>query len=293
VKYEVVTVNREGIERRHQYATGDTLTLGDVVQLEGRYWLVEQVESPSDGAPARALAKPARYRLLLRHPAGSVEAGAFRRYRHDAPGLGHAFSTLEDGRPISWEVVDRRLARDGDGDPYVELIAERDFRELEDLPGHELEHALVQDSDLPPAAEAMFARAEEAGHFVELVALDPGEAPDWAEAEEYLEALVLEEIEDDLLVLAGVDPERDPHDTWLDTVKERLRSDLRLFRADIEGDHDRIEEWDFRGGRIFASVGTFDDEAEPDRGHGWMIRLLDAGVLAAAGFARIRKAQLS
>lgn len=293
VKYEIVTVNRAGIERRHQYATADELAPGDVVMLEGRYWLIERVETSNSDLRARAFAKPARYRLLLRHPTGRVEAGAFRRYRPDAPSLGHAFSTLEDGRPVSWEVIDRQLVRDADGEPYVELVAERDYRELEELPDHELEHALAaRESDLPPAAEAMFARAEEVGDYVELVALDPGEAPDWAEAEEYLDALVLEEIEDDLLVLSGVDPDRDPRDSWLDTVKERLRSDLERFRDDIEGDHDEIEEWDFGGGRIFASVGSWDDEADPDSGHGWMIRLLDGGVLAAAGFARIRKAQL-
>jgi hypothetical protein len=293
VRYEIVTVNRTGIERRHQYATGDELAPGDVVMLEGRHWLIERMETPNAGMPARAFAKPARYRLLLRHPSGRVEAGAFRRYRPDAPGLGHAFSTLEDGQPVSWEVVDRQLTRDAEGEPHVELLAERDYRELEELPDHELEHALAaRESDLPPAAEAMFARAEEAGDYVELVALDPGEAPDWAEAEEYLDALVLEEIEDDLLVLSGVDPDRDPRDSWLDTVKERLRSDLELFRGNIEADHDEIDEWEFSGGRIFASVGSWDDEADPDRGHGWMIRLLDSGVLAAAGFARIHKAQL-
>jgi hypothetical protein len=294
VRYEIVTVNHAGSERRHQYVTGDELTPGDVVQLEGRYWLIEQMEAPSAGTSARAFAKPARYRLLLRHPAGSVEAGAFRRYRPDAPGLGHAFTTLEDGQPVSWEVVDRQLARDADGEPYVELVAERDYRELEELPDHELEHALnAGQSGLSPAAEAMFARAEEAGNAVELVALDPGEAPDWTEAEEYLDALVLEEVEDDLLVLSGVDPNSDPRDSWLETVKERLRADLELFRQDIEGDHDEIEEWDFRGGRIFASVGSFEDEADPERGHGWMVRLFDGGVLTAAGFERIRKPQLN
>lgn len=288
VKYEIVTVNRTGIERRHQYTTGDALTPGDIVILEGRYWLIERVETP------RAFAKPARYRLVLRHPSGRMEAGTFRRYRPGAPGLGHAFSTLDDGQPVSWEVVDRQLARDAEREPYVELVAERDYRELEELPDHELEHALgAQESELPAAAEALFARAEEAGNAIELVALDPGEAPDWAEAEEYLDALVLEEVEDDLLVLSGVNPDRDPRDSWLETVKERLRSDLELFRADIEGDHDEIEEWDVRGGRIFASVGSFEDEADPDRGHGWMVRLLDGGVLAAAGFVRIRKAQLN
>jgi hypothetical protein len=292
LRYELV-VTRAGNERVFEYATEEELEPGDVVVRDGRHWLVERVETPNGGMPARAFAKLARYRLLLRHPTGRVEAGAFRRYRLDAPSLGHAFSTLEDGQPVSWQVVDRQLARDTEGEPYVELVAERDYRELEELPDHELEHALAaRESDLPPAAEATFARAEQAGYAVELVALDPGEVPDWAEAEEYMDALVLEEIEDDLLVLAGVNPDRDPRDIWLNTVKERLRADLEGFREDIEGDHDQIEEWDFRGGRIFASVGSFDDEADPDRGHGWMIRLLDAGVLAAAGFARIRKAQL-
>jgi hypothetical protein len=294
VRYEIVTVNRAGSERRHQYTTGDELRPGDVVLLEGRHWLLEEVEAHDDGATNRAFAKPARYRLLLRHPSARVEAGAFRRYRPDAPNLGHAFTTLEDGQPVSWEVVDRQLARDAEGEPYVELVAERDYRELEELPDHELEHALTaRDSGLPPSAEAMFARAEESGNAVELVALDAGEAPDWAEAEEYLAALVLEEVEDDLLVLSGVEPNRDPRDSWLDTVKKRLRADLDLFRRDIEGDHDEIEEWDFRGGRIFASVGSFEDEADPDKGHGWMVRLFDGGVLTAAGFERIRKAQLN
>jgi hypothetical protein len=63
-------------------------------------------------------------------------------------------------------------------------------------------------------------------------------------------------------------------------------------RADVEGDHKEIEEWEFRDGRVFASVGSMSDEAHPDRGHGWMCRLADAGALAAAGFVRVRKADL-
>jgi hypothetical protein len=289
-KYEIVRVSRGTRERRSQYTTEDEVAPGEVVVLEGRYWLIERVETAEEGA--RAFAKPARYRLLLRHPDGRVESGALRRYRPDAPTLGHTFSTLESGSAISWEVVDRQLARDEEGEPYVELTATRDYGEAEDLPDHELEHALARGANLPPAAEATFARAGQAGYFIELVALDPGEAPDWAEAAEYLDALVLEEIEDDLLDLSGVDTGGTSNETWLATVKERLRSDLQRFRDDIEGDHDEIEEWDVDGGRIFASVGTFEDEADPDSGHGWMIRLLDAGVLSAAGFARIRKAAL-
>jgi hypothetical protein len=291
LKYEVVTLNRAGIEHRHEFVTADELTPGDVLLLAGRYWLVERVDK--EATPAHAFAKPSRYRLLLGHPDGRIEAGAFRRYRPDAPTIGHAFSTLEDGQPIGWEVRERRLAHDADGEPYIELVAERDYSELEEIPNHELEHALARpNDDLSEAAQAMFARAEEAGLAVELVALDPGEAPDWAEANEYLDALVLDEVEDDLLVLCGVDPDRDPRDTWLTTVQERLRSDLEAFRRDIEGDHDEIEEWNFQGGRIFASVGSFEDEADPDKGHGWMVRLYDGEVLGAAGFERVKKASL-
>ncbi len=127
---------------------------------------------------------------------------------------------------------------------------------------------------------------------MELVALDAGEAPDWDEAERYIDALILEEIEDDLLEQCGVHPDRDPRDAWLDTVKERLRFDLASFRADVEGDRDEIEEWEFLGGRVLASVGSFDDESDPNSGHGWMCRLVDSGVLAAAGFVRVRKSSL-
>ena len=145
---------------------------------------------------------------------------------------------------------------------------------------------------LPEAATATLSRAETAGLLVELVALDPGERPDWDEARRYIDALVLEEIEDDLLELCGVDPARDPRETWLETVKERLRADLESFRGDIEGDLDEIEEWDFLDGRIFAAVGSFDDQADPLSGFGWLCRLVDAGALAAAGFQRVRKAEL-
>ena len=75
-------------------------------------------------------------------------------------------------------------------------------------------------------------------------------------------------------------------------MKARLREDLRRFREDIESDHDQIEEWDFRDGRIFASIGSFDDQASPDSGHGWLSRLVDSSASAAAGFSRVRQAQL-
>jgi hypothetical protein len=116
--------------------------------------------------------------------------------------------------------------------------------------------------------------------------------PTGDEARRYIDSLILEEVEDDLLELCGVDPDRDPPETWLDTVRERLRADLESFRADVEGHHDEIEEWDFLDGRVFAAVGSYDDEADPDVGYGWLSRLVDAGALGAAGFRRVRKAEL-
>ena len=288
VEYQLVHVNRVGHERTHPYLSETQLSEGDLLHFEGRDWLVDAVE----GEPVRL--EPARYRLVLRHPDGHTEAGAFRRYRPDAPRIGHTFSTIVDGAPASWQVADDRLQRDEQGKPYRELTAERDYSEAEDSPGlpeHELEHALAREDDRDEAVAAL-ARAQDSGELVELVALEPGEAPDWDEADRYIDALVFEEIEDDLFELCGVDTRNDPQDTWLQTVKTRLHEDLRSFRADIEGGHDQIEEWDFRDGRIFASTGSFDDQANPDVGHGWLSRLVDSSASAAAGFTRVRKAQL-
>ena len=288
VEYQLVHVNRLGHELTHRYSSETELAEGDVLRVEGRDWLVDGLEGE------RAKLEPARYRLVLRHPDGRTEAGAFRRYRPDAPRIGHTFSTVVAGAPVSWQVADERLQRDEQGKPYLELTAERDYSEAEDgagLPEHELEHALAREDEQDEAVAAL-TRAEEAGQLVELVALEPGEAPDWAEAERYIDALIIDEIEDDLLVLCGVDPENDPRDGWIETVKARLREDLRRFREDIESDHDQIEEWDFRDGRIFASIGSFDDQASPDSGHGWLSRLVDSSASAAAGFSRVRQAQL-
>ena len=198
------TSNRLGHELTHPYSSETELAEGDVLRVEGRDWLVDGLEGE------RARLEPARYRLVLRHPDGRTEAGAFRRYRPDAPRIGHTFSTVVAGAPVSWQVADQRLQRDEQGKPYLELTAERDYSEAEDgagLPEHELEHALAREDEQDEAV-ATLTRAEEAGQLVELVALEPGEAPDWAEAERYIDALIIDEIEDDLLVLCGVDPER-------------------------------------------------------------------------------------
>ena len=295
--YEVVTRLPSGKERVQSYASDDPLAAGDVLRLGGRFWLLESIEEAQDEtAPPRAIAKPARYRIRLRHPDDREELGALRRIRPGSPRLGHAFTTLEQAQPISWQVVGEQLARDENGEPFLDLLAERDYAEAEEgeLADHELEHALAvrREEDLPPDAETTFAQAAAQGLDVELAALDPGEEPDWSESLRYIDSLVFEQIEDDLFEQCGVNVNSDRRETWLDTVKERLRSDLEAFRRDVEVEHDQIEEWDFRGGRIFVTVGSYEDEFDPDSGHGWMCRLTDSGALGIAGFARVRKYEL-
>jgi hypothetical protein len=292
ITYDVVTRSPDGSARVQEYATPDGLAPGAVLRLRGRYWLVEAIEESAERP--RAVAKPARYRLRLRHPEGREELGAIRRFGPGSPRLGHTLTTLEEGHPISWQVGAEQLARDEDGEPYLDLVAERDYAELEgEVPDHELEHTLERRLEgLPAEAEATLSRATELGLNMELVALEPGEVPDWAEAIRYVDALIFEEIEDDLFEQCGVDVDNDPRDTWLETVKERLRSDLDAFRTNIEGDHDQIEEWDFLDGRIFATVGSYEDEFDPNSGHGWMCRLTDSGALGIAGFERVRKPEL-
>jgi hypothetical protein len=281
--YEIVTRDRSGRKHIGPYNSEDALKPGSVVLLRGRYWLVERIEQ------SRAHTQPARYKLTLRHPDGRQEPGAFRRFRPDAPTVGHQLTTLEDGAPISWTVTEQRLVHDDAGEPFLESIAERDYAETESLPDHQLEHALERESDDTSAAAAMLTRATAPGSAIELVGLEGGQVPDWEEAVRYLDSLILEELEDDLLEQCGVNPRRDPQRTWLDKAKRRLRDDLESFRADIECNHDRVEEWDFHSGRIFAALGSFDDDANPVSSYGWMCRLVDAGVLQAAGFYRARK----
>jgi hypothetical protein len=292
IDYEVVVVSEDGHSHVHPFTAETELNPGSSVRFEGRDWLVDRVE-PGDGGPPRVILKPGRYRLVLRHPDGREEYGAFRRFRRDRPRVGHAFTTMEQGQPIAWQVLEERLVSDERGDPYLELIAERDYSEYEQLPDHELEHALARGDDgLPPAVATWLSAAESDGMAVELMALDAGEAADWPEAERFIDALVIDMVETDLLENCGVDIGRDPRETWLPAVKERLAADLASFRGDIEGDHDQIEEWEFTDGRIFASRGQEEDEKNPDSGHGWMCRLLDGGALTAAGFARVRRPAL-
>jgi DnaK suppressor protein len=242
----------------------------------------------SVGEPQRV---PSRFRLVLRQPCGTTESGAIRRLQPDSPRAGHTLTTLTAEGPASWTVVEERVERDERGVSFLAVYAERNYGEQDgSLPDHELEHELLRrGSEGWPLAR--IDKVVAVGLSAELVSLDPGGTPDWEKAERYLEALTLDTLGDDLLE-RFVDTRRDPQDRWLDTVKERLRADLASFRVDVDDEHDEIEEWEIAGRRIFVSIGDAEAESDPSRGHGWLVRLCDVGVLSAAGFTRIRQAEL-
>jgi len=72
----------------------------------------------------------------------------------------HQLTTIEDGAPVSCQIIDERIADGDEGEPYLESIAERDYAETESLPDHQLEHALERDEEGGAAAPAPLARAE-------------------------------------------------------------------------------------------------------------------------------------
>ena len=100
--YDVVASNRAGHERVHRYTADDPLAPGSAVRLEGRDWLIERIDETAD--PPRAIAKPGRYRMRLRHPDGREEIGAFRRFWSERPVEGHQVTPIEVGGPVSWFV---------------------------------------------------------------------------------------------------------------------------------------------------------------------------------------------
>ena len=289
VEYQLVHVNRLGHELTHAYSSETELAEGDLLRVEGRDWLVDGHRGRARTARARAL--PARAAPSGRAHGGRRLPPLPARRAADRPQLQHGRRRRARSAGRSPTSASQR---DEQGKPYLELTAERDYSEAEDapdLPEHELEHALARDDGRGRRRARRGPR--QSGQLVELVALEPGEAPDWAEAERYIDALVIEEIEDDLLVLCGVDPDNDPRDGWLDTVKARLREDLRRFR---DGHRERP--------RPDRGVGLprrprlrLDRQLRRPGEPGSRPRLAEpAGrrrrQLYAAGFSRVRQAQL-
>jgi hypothetical protein len=291
--YNVILPSRHGNAQahRHRLSTANDLRVGDVVRVTGGRWIVDELREA--GGEREARLEPARFRVVLLQPDGREEAGAVRRLRDDSLGVGHAFTTADETgtHRLRWDVVADRFVRDEGGRPLIEFVAEHGLHGRERVPDHELEHRFAQQGDLAEARAALeFATA--AGLAVELVELEPDRDPDWDEARALLEALVIEEVGEDLLERCGIKPERDLPETWIDLVRLRLRADLTSFRGDVEGPHRQIHEWHIGPRRVFASIGTWESEADPDSGHGWLCRLVDGDVLGAAGFVRLREIEL-
>ena len=131
----------------------------------------------------RAAAKPGALSTLAR-PSGRPPRGG--RVPSLRPGFAPARSRLHDRRstaqPISWAVVDERFARDDDGEPSSSSWRSATSPRTRGIvPDHELEHTLARraEEELPEEATSLLDRADRLGQSVELVALEPGEAPDW------------------------------------------------------------------------------------------------------------------
>ena len=293
--YLVVTRRRTGKERMHEFASEAQLEPGDVLRLDGRYWLVASIEAGQD-APARAVAVPARYRLRLRHPDGREELGGLAPLpARSSPGSAIRSRLSKTGSPSLGRSSIKQLEQDEQGEPYLGFIAERDFAEVEALPSHSARaHARPQPggTSFPPSAQAAFERAEQTGLSIKSSHSSPARSLIGRQPSASSRCSCSRRSRTTCSSFAGSTRTRIPRGTWLETVKSRLRSDLAQFRADVERDEDQIEQWSFRDGRMFASIGSPDDEADPLSGHGWMCRLVDAGVLTAAGFERVRKSEL-
>ena len=201
-----------------------------------------------------------------------------RRMRPDGPRLGHSFTTIEDGAPVSWSVIDEEFAHDEQGEPFLDLVAERDYGEAEgDLPDHELEHALTARSDeVPDAARERIDEATRLGFAIESSRSSRTRLPDWEEARRYIETLSLDTIADDLLELCGVDTEELAKGHGSKPSSRASATTSSSFSADVKGTTTRSRSGISTTAASSPRVGSVADESDPDRGHGWLCRLLDA-----------------
>ncbi|WP_217924963.1 hypothetical protein [Miltoncostaea oceani] len=110
--------------------------------------------------------------------------------------------------------------------------------------------------------------------------IDEDRAPDWAAAQEAIEAFSIE-------TLAEED-DRDPslyvfNDVTDEQARASLASDLADFRSEIEGPGPMLA-WVVVGGSRIYITGGMSYGDEPNELFGSMVRLEECGVLSAAGF---------
>ncbi len=206
--YELVHTSRTGTERVHPFATDEPLEPGSFVRYEGRYWLIERLDG------SRAIAKPGRYRLELRHPRRPRRGRRLpplpARRAGDRPHVHHCRGRTAGelgGARTGGSLTTSRTSRTSSSS---RTATTRSSTRTSPTTSSSTRSPAARSSELPASVEEAFARAEREGLSAELVALDPGEEPDWTEAASSIDALILEEIEDDLIEQCGVDPRTDP-----------------------------------------------------------------------------------
>ena len=197
--YDVVVVHRTGKEHVHRYTTEEPLEPGDVVRLEGRHWLSSASRATARRRSPRAIGCGFAIRTAARTSGRSAASDPTRRgsATRSPPSRTGARSAGRSSTAAGPRRERRAVPRPRRG-------ARLRRRRSDAARPRARAHARPRSEDeLPEGAEATLARAADEGLSVELVALEPGEEPDWEAAERFIDALVLEEIEDDLIEQCG------------------------------------------------------------------------------------------
>ena len=184
--YEVVTSISREKERVRRYSSDDPLAPGERAP-DG--WPLLARSRASKGREARpglprVLAKPARYRLRLRHPDGHEELGAMRRLRSGSPDgwVTHSRRSRKDSRSAGrWSTSS--LSATSAASRFSTYVAERDYAEAEGSSptmSSSTRSTVRRRGGCRRTPTRRSQRLPREGLDVELVALDPGEEPDWA-----------------------------------------------------------------------------------------------------------------
>src|SRR5919204_3200296 len=187
--YEFVHVNRLGHRLTHELVSDDTLEPGAIIRSEGRGWIVDRVED------SRVFLEPARYRLscatltAIWRPARSAASGPMRR----ALATRSARSSTTRRSAGSWSRSVSRVtttASRSTSSPPTGTTRSATSRRACPSTSWSTPLRVTTISARPRQG---LAEAAEAGLPVELVALEPEEAPDWDEGRRCIDALMIED----------------------------------------------------------------------------------------------------
>ena len=235
--------------------------------LDGRDWLVDAVE---EGDTARVVAKPARYRLRLRHPDGREELGAFRRMRAGQPAT----------RPLVHDARGRGSRQLGASSRRRSPTTSRTSRSSTSSPSATTARPratcpTTSSSTRSPASADGSGRRQGVDRRGDALRACRSSSPRSSRTRRRTGRRLAATSRPSVSTrsrttcssCAASTRGDDSEGTWLETVQARLRDDLESFSADVEGDHDEIEEWDFhRRPRLRLRGLGPDDEVRPRQG---------------------------